>query len=95
MSRVTRDGTAEPVSRDKILRREHGEGNIHFPCLADHVQNWQPYPVDSYSCYVCDHTISHPLKKDLQSRDSNSFYLVVGHRMVPIFSARKSARYSR
>ena len=35
MSRLTRDGTAEPVSRDQILRRERGQGNIHFPCLAD------------------------------------------------------------
>ena len=32
MSRLTRDGAAEPVSRDQILRREQGQGNIHFPC---------------------------------------------------------------
>ena len=30
--------------------------NIHFPCSDDHVQDWQPYPVDPYSCYMCDHT---------------------------------------
>ena len=48
MSRLTRDGTAETVSRDQILRREWGQGNIHFPCLADHEQDWQPYPVDPY-----------------------------------------------
>ena len=30
-SRLTRDGTAEPVSRDQILRHERGQGNIHFP----------------------------------------------------------------
>ena len=30
MSRPTRDGTAEPVSRYQILRRERGQGNIHF-----------------------------------------------------------------
>ena len=36
MSRLTRDGTAEPVSRDQILRCERGQGNIHFPCSADH-----------------------------------------------------------
>ena len=41
--------------RDQILRRERGQGNIHFPWTADHVQDWQPYPVDPYSCYVCDH----------------------------------------
>ena len=56
MSRLTRDGTAEPVSRGKILRRERGQGNIHFPCSADHEQDWQPYPVDPYSCYIRDHT---------------------------------------
>ena len=30
MSRPTRDGAAEPVSRDQILRREWGQRNIHF-----------------------------------------------------------------
>ena len=56
MSRLTRDGTAEPVSRDQILRHERGQGNIHFSCSAGHVQDWQPYPVDPYSCYTCDNT---------------------------------------
>ena len=56
MSRLARDGTAEPVSRDQILRHERGQGIIHFSCSADHVQDWQPYPVDPYSCYMCDHT---------------------------------------
>ena len=41
MSRLTRDGTAEPVSRDQILRHERGQGNIHFSCSADHEQDWQ------------------------------------------------------
>ena len=49
MSRLTQDGTAEPVSRDQILRDTRGQGNIHFPCSADHEQDWQPYPVDPYS----------------------------------------------
>ena len=44
MSRLTQDGTAKPVSRDQILRRERGQGKSHFlPCSADHVQDWQPY----------------------------------------------------
>ena len=46
------DGTAEPVSRDQIFRRERGQGNINFPCSSDHEQDWQPYPVDPYSCYM-------------------------------------------
>ena len=53
MSRLTRDGTAEPVSRDQILRHARGQGNINFPCSADHEQDWQPYPVDPYSA-ICD-----------------------------------------
>ena len=56
MSRLARDGTAEPVSRHQILGRERGQGNIIFPCSADHEHDWQPYTVDPYSCYMCDHT---------------------------------------
>ena len=56
MSRLTRDGTAEPVSRDQILRHARGQGNVHFPCSADHDQDWQPYPVDPYSAICDDHT---------------------------------------
>ena len=56
MSRLTRDGTAEPVSRDHILRHARGQGNIHFPCSADHEQDWQAYPVDPYSTICDDHT---------------------------------------
>ena len=59
MRRLTRDGIAEPVSRDQILRHERGQGNIHFSCSADHVQDWQPYPIDPYSCYMCDHICMH------------------------------------
>ena len=44
------------LSRDQILRRERGQGNINFPCSADHVQDWQHYPVDPRSCYMCDNT---------------------------------------
>ena len=53
MSRLTRDGTAEPVSRDQIFRRERGQGIINFPCSADHVQDWQPYPVGPYYFAMC------------------------------------------
>ena len=28
---LTRDGTAEPISRDQILRHARGQGNIIFP----------------------------------------------------------------
>ena len=50
MSRLTQDGTTEPVSRDQILRHARGQGNMIFPCLADREQDWQPYyPVDPYT----------------------------------------------
>ena len=58
MSRLTRDGTAEPVSRDQILRRERGQGNIYFPCSADREQDWQSYPVDPYYA-ICDRQYIH------------------------------------
>ena len=45
MSRLIRDGTVEPVSRDQNLRRERGKGNTLFSCSADHEQDWQPYPM--------------------------------------------------
>ena len=59
MSRLTRNGTAEPVSRDQIFRHARGQGNIYFPCSADHEQDWQPYPVDPYSTICDDHTYIH------------------------------------
>ena len=40
MSRLTRDGTAEPVLHDQTLRREGVQGNNHFPCSGDHKQDW-------------------------------------------------------
>ena len=56
MSRLTRDGTAESVSRDQILRLARGQGNINFPCSTDHEQDWQPYTVDPYSAIRDNHT---------------------------------------
>ena len=59
MSRLARDGTAEPVSRDQILIGTHGDkGILIFPvCSADHEeQDWQLYPVDPCSAICDDHT---------------------------------------
>ena len=58
MSRLTWDGTAEPVSRDQILRRERGQGKFRFPSSVDHEQDWQPSPVDPYSAESADHTFT-------------------------------------
>ena len=84
MSRLTRDGTAEPVSRDQILRRERGQGNGYFSCSADHEQDWQPYPVDPYSCYMCDHAYIQQLS---QSR-CLSLLLAMSSRVYLFFPPR-------
>ena len=60
MSRLTRDGSAEPVSRDQILRYEWGQGKINLPCSADHEQDWQLRPVDPYSAIYIYVTALHP-----------------------------------
>ena len=56
MSRLTSDGTAEPLSRDQILRRERGQGNIvFFPFQLTTSRITKPYPVDPYTYYIsCD-----------------------------------------
>ena len=42
-----------------MLRHVRGQGDIHFPCSADHEQYWQPYPVDPYSAICDEHTYIH------------------------------------
>ena len=59
ISRLTRDGTGEPVSREQIPRHARGQGNIIFSCSADHGQDWQPCPVDPYSAICDDYTYIH------------------------------------
>ena len=56
MSRLTRDGTVEPVSRDHTLRHVRGEGNTNFPCSADHEQDWQLTRLIHTLFYVIIHT---------------------------------------
>ena len=52
--REGRTRLARPIS----LRRGWGQGNVHFPCSADHEQDRQPYPVDvdPYSAESANHT---------------------------------------
>ena len=71
MSRLTRDGTAEPVSLNQIVRHERGQGNFHFSCSADHEQDWQPYSVDPYPCYMCDYTYIHSKSTDQPGKVAN------------------------
>ena len=47
---MARNGTAEPVSRDQICRRERERGNINITLdqlTASRIGNL-PYPVDRY-----------------------------------------------
>ena len=79
MSRLTRDGTAEPVSRDQILRLARGQGNIHFPCSADHEQDWQPCPVDPYSAICDDHTYIHTYTNPaVRMNGADALNLIIG-----------------
>ena len=49
-SGLARDGMAEPVSRNQILRCERGQENINFPSSAGHMQDLQTLPGSSM-CY--------------------------------------------
>ena len=64
-NRLRRDGTVEPVSRDRFLRHELGQGKIHFPCSADHEQDWSSYPVDPSLAICDDHTYIHTIVTNL------------------------------
>ena len=75
MSRLTQDGTAELISRDQILRDARGQGNINFPCSADHEQDWQPYPVDTYFAIYDDHTYIHAYTL-VKKIDTNTYHVV-------------------
>ena len=79
MSRLKPNRTAEPVSRDQILRRERGQINFHFPCSADHDQEWQLYPVDPYSAICDDHKYQSiavlVLRKDHERAATNPWML--------------------
>ena len=75
MSRLTWHGTAEPDSRDQILRHVRGQGDINFPCSADDEQDWQPYPVDPYSAVCDDHTSIIRIHYYLQTRTTYALIL--------------------
>ena len=58
MSRLARDGTAELVSRDQIIRRERGQGNIHFTRLIHsstllYVMTIEPYRYQDRGSFRC------------------------------------------
>ena len=71
MSRPTRDGTAESVSRGQILRRERGQGNSPVFIFPSQLTTSRIGNLDPYSClvYVFDHRYC-----SRESRASVSWY---------------------
>ena len=57
MSRLTRNGTAEPVSRDQFSGANGDREILIFPVeLTTSRNSNKPYPVDPYSARCDDHT---------------------------------------
>ena len=52
-------GLPNPSREDKFSGANADREIFIFPCSADHKQDWQRYPVDPYSCYMCDHTYTY------------------------------------
>ena len=73
MSRLTRDGTAKPVSRNQISG-VNGDKGI-FPWSADHVNRIGNLPVDLYSAICDDNTYI------------NVYYCSVYPRLPPVTGA--------
>ena len=62
MSGLTRDGTAEPMSRDRIFRRERGQGIFFSPLQPMATSRiGKPYAVDVYFAISNDYTKTHTI----------------------------------
>ena len=75
MSRLTRDGTAEPVSRDQILRHARGQGNIIFPVqlTTNRIGNLTRL-IHTLLYVMTIHTYIHTYTLELFSKDSLEKY---------------------
>ena len=49
---------------------------MNFPCSADHVEDWQPYPVDPYFAMCDDHTVHTCCRPDSRTCFFPSFPLL-------------------
>ena len=56
--------------------RDHQISGPHFPCSADHEQDWQPHPVDPYSAICDDHTYIHTYMMAVANAASTSSTLL-------------------
>ena len=76
MSRLTRDGTTEPVSRDQILRRVRGPNNISFSLFSRPRAGLTTFTVNSYSAICDDHTYIHTVIHTFSTDYIDRLYLV-------------------
>ena len=85
-SRLTRDGTAEPVSRDQILRHARGQGNIIFPVqlTTSRIGNLTRL-IHTLLCVMTIHTYIHTYI--LVSSPSDRTNLVSGYECGRVFPA--------
>ena len=84
MSRLTRDGTAEPISRDQILRHARGQRNIIFPVQLTLSRIGNPTRLIHTLAICDDHTYIHTyyvlLNTDKRSKDGGrEGVLYMGH----------------
>ena len=96
ISRLTRDGNAEPVSRDQILRRERGQGNFLFPVqlTTSRIGNLTRLIhtlaiCDDYTCILTYITTKYPRRFEVQhcpsSGLSDGLYCSVFYLILAIF----------
>ena len=95
MSRLTRDGTAEPASRDQILGRERGQGNIHFPVQLTTSRIGNLIRLINVCMYVL--RVCHPIYSGRQGCGRTSRGLTGGrsHRISPRFFCGACLDFSR
>ena len=73
----------QPISRDQILRRERGKGEKYFLFLADHEQDWQPYPVDPYSAIYGDRPHTHTEVHNMHTYSDTFLYHILSSSVCP------------
>ena len=88
MSRLTRDGSAELVSRGQILRRKRGQGTIHFPCSADHDQD----SCSSYYNYIMLLIVDSHIQRIVLATEENTVTQRVSYRLIKCQSRLWSQR---
>ena len=66
---------------------------FYFPCSAHHEQDWQPYPVDPYSCCMRDHMSIFIILA--QSEKVARTWFLVGKGLSPLIYRINTVRMSK